>query len=196
MEISHFVLLSVLCVRQAKTHLSHQVAQNEKNMFIYIANFEFSCSLLLIFFSFHFHFTVIDDEDDDGIDIIMVVGLEVKWHMGRWLLVPLYQSHNWISMWPNTIFLSSIFHLLSPTKSDFNLGDKWFHEGCERLLTQVEYEKSGKRSKSQQYVSSAPFLQHCSKMILNVEIYLFFLKIHIFSVMKIFRWLKKFIRRL
>ena len=69
--------------------------------------------LLLIFFSFHFHFTVIDDEDDDGIDIIMVVGLEVKWHMGRWLLVPLYQSHNWISMWPNTIFLSSIFHLLS-----------------------------------------------------------------------------------
>ena len=80
MEISHFVLLSVLCVRQAKTHLSHQAAQNEKNMFIYIANFElsFCIHLLLIFFSFHFHFTVIDDEDDDGIDIIMVVGLEVK----------------------------------------------------------------------------------------------------------------------
>ena len=95
------------------------------------------------FFPFLKHTVDDDDDDDDGIDI-MVVGLEVKWHMGRWLLVPLYQSHNWISMWPNTIFLSSIFHLLSPTKSDFNLGDKWFHEGCERLLTKWNMKKVGK----------------------------------------------------
>ena len=77
------------------------------------------------------------DHCDDGIDIM--AGLWSKMTHGS-LATPLYQSHNWVSMWPNTIFLSSIFHLLL---SDFNLGDKWFQECCERL-TNMEYEKSGK----------------------------------------------------
>ena len=147
-------------------------------MFIYIANFElsFCIHLLLIFFSFHFHFTVIDDEDDDGIDIIMVVGLEVKWHMGRWLLVPLYQSHNWISMWPNTIFLSSIFHLLSPTKSDFNLSDKWFHEGCERLLTKWNMKKVGKDQNLSSMCRQLPFFNIVPKWFWTWKYTFFFLK--------------------
>ena len=164
MEISHFVLLSVLCVRQAKTHLSHQAAQNEKNMFIYIANFEFSFCICICYWYFFLPFS-----------------FHCDWRRRRWWHRHHHGCRLRSKMTHGSLVARSIvsesqldkhvtkhnfpfFHLSSsqsPTKSDFNLGDKWFHEGCERLLTKWNMKKVGKIKISVYVVSF--LLQHCSK---------------------------------
>ena len=146
MEISHFVLLSVLCVRQAKTHLSHQAAQNEKNMFIYIANFEFSFCICICYWYFFLPFS-----------------FHCDWRRRRWWHRHHHGCRLRSKMTHGSLVARSIVsesqldkHVTKHNFPFFHLSSsqshqKWFQSWWQmipwrlwKIADQVEYEKSGK----------------------------------------------------